>query len=450
MDVGVFDRFQSIRIFLGLVNGLMLVSLQGCTSSSHSAITLLVSGDTQGWITPCGCAANQSGGLARRATVIADAKKQGPVLMVDVGGSAVGSTEYQRLKFESLLRGMQQMGVDVCNVGGPETVFGPQELAEISQSVGVTWLSCNLKDAGGTASPTPVRSIEINGTRIAIVGVVDPALVEHSDWQVSDPLPAILNAFRGVDADIRVVLAYLDEGPLRALASSLPEVDYVIGGPTGQTISPVRIGEVTLMSATNKGKFLAEVKWKKDGDDVRQMDAQIIEVSSRLMEDPAQLRNLKDYYQRLSEQDFVATESGLANVGIGDQQGYSIAGSEACKSCHTVDDAIWHQSKHSHAWDVLVAKQGAQFDPQCQQCHTTGYAQQGGFQSVAESTHRVHVGCENCHGPSQSHVLNPKARTPFLAKEQCLNCHDHENSPEFDYSIYWARIAHSGLLKESQ
>ncbi len=444
------DWLASLRVFLGLAAGFTLIGLQGCTSSSDSTITLLVSGDTQGWITPCGCAANQSGGLARRATVFADAKKWGPVLMVDVGGSAVGSTEYQRLKFESLLRGMQLIGVDVCNVGGPETVFSPAELAEISQSVGVTWLSCNLKDTGGQKSPLAIRHIEINGIQIAIVGVVDPALVEHTDWQVSDPLPAILAAFRDVDADIRVVLAYLDEGPLRALASSLPEVDYVIGGPTGQTISPVRIGGVTLMSATNKGKFLAEVRWNKDGDGVAKSDAQIVEVSSRLMEDPAQLRNLKDYYQRLSERDIVATESGLADDALGDQRGYSIAGSESCKTCHDIDDAIWHQSKHSHAWDVLVAKQGAQFDPQCQQCHTTGYAQQGGFQSVAESAHRVHVGCENCHGPSQSHVLNPKTRTPFLAKEQCLNCHDHENSPEFDYSIYWARIAHSGLLKDSQ
>ena len=101
----------------------------------------------------------------------------------------------------------------------------------------------------------------------------------------------------------------------------------------------------------------------------------------------------------------------------------------------------WHASRHSHAWDVLVAK-GAHVDPFCQQCHTTGYGHDGGFVSVGQTPQLVHVGCENCHGPSSSHVADPKTKTPFLAREQCVKCHDHENSPQFVLREYWPKIRH--------
>ena len=52
------------------------------------------------------------------------------------------------------------------------------------------------------------------------------------------------------------------------------------------------------------------------------------------------------------------------------------------------------------------------------------------------------VGCENCHGPSAAHVANPKTRTPFTAADQCVRCHDQENSPKFNYAEYWPRVKH--------
>jgi len=52
------------------------------------------------------------------------------------------------------------------------------------------------------------------------------------------------------------------------------------------------------------------------------------------------------------------------------------------------------------------------------------------------------VGCESCHGPSLSHVNDPKIRTPYLAREQCIRCHDHENSPECAFPAYWGKVQH--------
>jgi hypothetical protein len=81
-------------------------------------------------------------------------------------------------------------------------------------------------------------------------------------------------------------------------------------------------------------------------------------------------------------------------------------------------------------------------DNYCMQCHTTGFGLPGGFVSRTSSPQLVNVGCESCHGPSQAHVEKPKIRTPFAAADQCIRCHDHENSPEFVYAAYWPRIRH--------
>ena len=55
-------------------------------------------------------------------------------------------------------------------------------------------------------------------------------------------------------------LAYLPEAELQTLAATLPEADAVIGGPTGQTLRPQRLGGAgaLLTSATRKGKFMVE------------------------------------------------------------------------------------------------------------------------------------------------------------------------------------------------
>jgi hypothetical protein len=334
---------------------------------------------------------------------------------------------------------MEGMELAAHNIGGPESKFDPEQLAELDTQTGITWVSANLESSSGPSPASKHAVLQRNGARIAVTGIVDPALVKNSAWTARDPVAAVLDALRDVDADVRVVLAYCDEAGLRKLAESLPEVDFIVGGPTGQALSPSTIGPVTILSATNKGKFLADIRMAQDDGKYRTLSVGPAEVKSELAEAPIQSQNLKQYYTSLGMRDFRVDEAGL--VAIQQHSDEKIAGSESCAKCHAQDDFVWHASKHSHAWEVLVAK-GAFVDPYCQQCHTTGYGYDGGFVNVAETPNLVHVGCENCHGPSAAHVADPKQKTPFAAREQCIRCHDHENSPQFNYDVYWPKIRH--------
>jgi hypothetical protein len=193
-------------------------------------------------------------------------------------------------------------------------------------------------------------------------------------------------------------------------------------------------------SATNKGKFIAWMESPKPTEGY--WSGKIVEVSADLSEDPVQKQNLLSFYERLRESDFPAEQTGLVENALTDvPDDYRTAGSEACQDCHEAETAIWASSSHAHAWHTLQ-DQSSEVDAFCQQCHTTGYGWPGGFASIAGSSQRTNVGCEDCHGPSQAHVADATLRTPLDASQQCQRCHDLENSPQFNYATYWPKVAH--------
>jgi hypothetical protein len=102
--------------------------------------------------------------------------------------------------------------------------------------------------------------VPAGGRRVAVVGVMSPRFATP-DLQVTDPRQGVLAAVaphRG-KYDALVVLAYLPQQELEQLAAALPEADAVVGGPTGQSIAPRKIGPTLLAAATNKGKFLVRL-----------------------------------------------------------------------------------------------------------------------------------------------------------------------------------------------
>ncbi len=223
-------------------------------------MALIVSGDTAGWIMPCGCTSNQSGGLPRRGTFVERTRGDHAVVLVDAGGAPGGTSAYERLKFEAILAGEQAMGVAAHNLGAAEATLGAEYLRELQKKLDFPFLSSNLRSESGELVAAATREVEASpgGIRIKLVGVVSPHLV-GGPLKADQPRDAILRAIESSPAsDALVVLAYLPEPELRQLAAELPEADLVVGGPTGQSIAPTNVGPTLLASATNKGKFLIE------------------------------------------------------------------------------------------------------------------------------------------------------------------------------------------------
>jgi len=430
--------------------GALIIPATGCEratpTASPKSVVIAVSGDTAGWLTPCGCASNQAGGLPRRGTYLAGLRGGGggaDVLYLDAGGAAGGVSGYHRDKFEAILSGERAMGVAAHNLGKSELALGADALRDLVTRTGTPLVSANARGADGKPIAPAAREVEAGGRTFLVVGVVSPRYAANG-ITVSDPRAGVLDALAKFPASAKgrvvVVLAYLPEDELAALAAGLPEVDAVVGGPTGQAVAPRRVGPVLLAAATNKGKFLVRLDAPAGG---AAWTGEVVEMGPKLADAADQTGNVRAFLDRLVQRDYSAKDTGVVEPPPpGTPAGFKVAGSAACAACHPADTAVWKQSKHAHAFDTIHGK-GYQADASCQSCHTTGFAMPGGFDRMSIGTAKVHVGCESCHGPSAAHAASPAAaRTPWRAADQCARCHDHENSPAFNYDTYWPKIAH--------
>ncbi|MEN6451701.1 MAG: multiheme c-type cytochrome [Thermoguttaceae bacterium] len=425
---------------------LCCVGLTGCRPAARRPLAVVVSGDVAGWIAPCGCASNQSGGLSRRATYLAQLRRAASVIAADVGGAVHGSSTYDRLKLEAILAGESKMDTAAHNIGAAEARFGPNQLRRWAAG-GAPLVSANVRDRAGQSVAAPLRIVTAEGRRVALVGVLAERYAT-ADLDVTPPRQAVLDALAAAASqyDAAIVLAYMPEDDLRQLAGNLPEVDVVAGGPTGQPLTPQRVGSTLLASATNQGKFVVRL----DGPDHAATDrwaASVIELNEQFSDDPSQTANLDHFRTALRQADLRPEQTAFVEPSASTAPaGYAVAGNAACRKCHEDEHRQWRQSKHAAAWASLK-RTGAQVDPECQRCHTTGYGLSGGFASLADNgprKDRADVGCESCHGPSQGHVANPTTHTPHYAraKDFCIGCHDRENSPKFDLPTYWKRTEH--------
>ena len=130
--------------------------------------------------------------------------------------------------------------------------------------------------------------------------------------------------------------------------------------------------------------------------------------------------------------------------------GQTYIGTKKCSSCHFEQYGIWIKDKHAKAFDILPEKYRT--DDSCLKCHTTGYGEETGFKTVAD-THLAGTSCEACHGPGSKHeeicqefttVNKLTAEQEKMARDSiylmqpknvCMDCHatkGHKTHPEFD------------------
>src|SRR5437016_549293 len=108
------NRLLTIALTCATVGLLGAAYVFGCRVRSAPApdhITLFVTGDSRGYLEPCGCRRDQAGGLSGRATLIGS-KKPAERLVLDVGNLTSGGRPYEILKLGYMMEGMSTIGYD--------------------------------------------------------------------------------------------------------------------------------------------------------------------------------------------------------------------------------------------------------------------------------------------------------------------------------------------------
>lgn len=439
---------------------LLLLLAQGCGLGGNrpDRIVLFVSGDSQGYLEPCGCRTDQAGGLPGRATVIKQGSKDTPArLVVDVGNMTTGGRPYELLKLRYLTEGMAKIGYDAVNLGRKEAGLDLDTLKGALATTPLPFVSANvLNRQTGKPIVEPFRLISRGGLTIGITGVTAiPSEEVGPGILVRPPLEALTEVIPTLKrrCDYLIVLAFVGEDTLRDIANKFHEVDALLGGDVPQSSGAIQqINRAVVFNVTDHGKILGKLMLQNRGKSYEATQAEGIKiVGDRLEKDQDMVTLIARYKDELRQRRYeMASAEGMERIVGQESTADEFVGEKQCISCHQEAHKATEHSGHQHAFQTLVEKK-SEFDPECLSCHTVGYGRHSGFIDQEKTPDLANVQCESCHGRGKEHVRQMQGKAPRsgerstlrpVTQATCIACHDEENSANFRYSAFWPKIAH--------
>lgn len=444
--------------------------------------TLVFTGEQQGYFEPCGCTGpgRQKGGMSRRHSFLKQLAADGwnPV-PIDLGGLSRGVGKQAAIKLRTSIDALEKMNYQAVGLAGEDVRFPAEDLLStmpLDPSSPVPFVSANVTVFGG--NDARFRVFEVAGVKLGVtsvlagkfrddlLGAIDP---ETSIEDPAEALRQIMPRLKEAACDHLILLSYAPPDVSKDLAKQFPEFDYVVsaGGPELPPLDATTLpdSQARLIQLGHKGMH-AVVMGFYDGAAPKY---QSVPLDSRFADSPEMHELMVSYQDQLKSLGWeeLGVSASLHERAKGaDDPDATFVGADVCGKCHAQAYGVWKGSKHSHATESLTKLDPArQFDPECISCHATGWGGKqytpfvGGFESIAATPLLAGNGCENCHGPGSGHVAAEAARDPkrreqmrslmrlnlaIAEQKVCYECHDHDNSPTFNFETYWEKIKHPG------
>ncbi len=393
---------------------------------------IVLVGETLGWLEPCGCTEGMLGGLPRRVGYLRALEARGyePVVL-DLGDLVREPGRQAELKLDALAKLYKRLPVRAVAVGERDLVYLDRLAA-----AGLPLLF---------AEPGARTTVKTRAGSLSVAAAVGPSLrasFEAAGGRAAGAIAATPTA------DIVLFHGRLDEA--RALYADRRDVAVVFAGHEDELPpAPVRLaGGALLVGTGDKGKYAALIALgppaAPGGPPRAEALPRLTALGDRIADDPAAAKLVDEYKDLLFAENLVeASERNKLP-----ETGGTFVGAEACSACHEAEYAVFEKTKHFHAYESLAPRKGTR-DPECLRCHSTGFGFESGFAGEEKTPDLARVSCESCHGVGTNHIRNP-AETFGKIKDPpklCVECHDKENSPNFDYSKYWPRIQHKRAKK---
>jgi hypothetical protein len=373
------------------------------------------------------------------------------IVLVDAGsftGSQSGTFELRSL---FLCEMMKSLGYDAITLGDGELDLGADLIRSLAADPALPLVSANLVDAAtGRPLLATSRVVEKGGVRVGITAVTVPTEVMTPEWAAVgiEARPAT-EALAGVIRDLRrrsdvvVLLARMSMPQSKQLVEDLGGgIDVVVAANVregrGRTLAE-NAGAV-FVSAGNRGQALgvAEIALGEGGK-IEGTAADEIVLARDIPEDPLTKEIVAEFERNLNEEMRTRTRQQQTSRRSGD--GHYYVGVENCASCHRHEYEVWTDTPHSTAFRTLREREKESL-PECYGCHVTGNTDPAGYDPfLTDAASLVNVQCEVCHGKGSGHARDGSFGRGLLM-DSCRNCHDDENSPDWDPEVYWRMIEH--------
>lgn len=257
------------------------VAVGACGDGKAEEVLILHTADAYGYFDDCGCRADSTGGLAKRAWVVDSLRREAdaPILLVDAGDFTGGETAYGAALGRVMVEAMELMQYDAFTLGEWDFNQGPNYLRGILEETPIAWVHTNYDVVGLEDLGSETLVVEKGGRRIGILGLFNPTILLNPavrDSVIVEP-DIVASAKRGVAAleaegvDAIVVLSHLSYKGDRALARLVPGIDVIVSGHGGKTLqAPEQANPGTWIAAAGDlGRFLgaAHVRFQREDDD---------------------------------------------------------------------------------------------------------------------------------------------------------------------------------------
>jgi 2',3'-cyclic-nucleotide 2'-phosphodiesterase (5'-nucleotidase family) len=254
---------HALRVGAPLLSAFLLA----CGGSADELLVLHTA-DGYGYFDDCGCRADSTGGLAKRAWVVDSLRREtdAPILLVDAGDFSGGENAYGAALGRVMIDAMELMEYDAFTLGEWDFNQGPAYLREIIEENPIAWVHTNYDVVGLEDMGQETLIVEKGGRRIGLLGLFNPTILLNPAMRDSVMVEedVIASTKRGIAAleeegvDAIVVLSHLSYKGDRTLAQHVPGIDLIVSGHGGKTLNaPEEVVPGTWVVASGSlGQFL--------------------------------------------------------------------------------------------------------------------------------------------------------------------------------------------------
>jgi len=273
-------------------------------------INILYTGETHAMLYPCNCPIEPDGGVARRATLIKQLRKDNPnTLLLDSGGFFAGGVmdEYSqnidldRERTLVNLKAIEMMKYDALAIGDDEFNFNKEFLFENIAKSNLVFLSCNLE----SKKLLPYLIKEVGDTKIGIIGLASPIVLQKvHDLEFIEPKIAVkktVDELRKSNVDIIILLSHQGENEDLNLIEEISGIDVVITGHMRiKEDLPTKIGNTLVMRPSWEGRRLGKLTLTVQDHKIVNYKVEDLRLSDQISDDPQILSILPHCFSDLN------------------------------------------------------------------------------------------------------------------------------------------------------
>lgn len=275
----------------------LFVLLASIAVAATTKVTILHVNDLHGRVEPFSIAADKPvvGGYARIATVIKQIKAENPSTLVLNAGDALHGTNMVNLtRGKAAVDLMNSMGFDAMALGNHDFNYGMSDLLDLYHSAQFNFLAAGLKSEDGFNPFGSAKEVNLDGVRIAIIGVATPEtkILTHPDnvkgYEFPNPVEAVakyVELFRP-NVDLVVVLSHAGFDLDKKIASEVPGIDVIVGGHSHTLLETgTVVGDTLIVQDGEYGQYLGRVDLTVTDGKVASAESRLIPIDASIVED---------------------------------------------------------------------------------------------------------------------------------------------------------------------